>query len=94
MEAKEMVIKLKAVPKQIFEGKVDTIDTKLAYLAGWKDGTERQAPLSFKAGIREVVEFLDFRVVPNLRTNKTVDEWQAQLKRWNIKEKENASKDS
>ncbi len=43
MEAKDTIIKLKAVPKQIFEGKPDTIDTKMAYIAGWKDGIEAQS---------------------------------------------------
>ena len=63
MEAKDTVIKLKAVPKQIFEGKADTIDTKMAYLAGWQDGTKAQAEITwniaFKAGIQEVVKWLN-----------------------------------
>jgi len=50
MEAKDTVIQLKALPKQIFEGTEDTRATKVAYVAGWKDGTERQAEISFKAG--------------------------------------------
>ena len=50
MEAKDTVIQLKAVPKEIFDNQKDTIHTKMCYVAGWKDGTEAQAEISFKAG--------------------------------------------
>jgi hypothetical protein len=36
------VIKLKAVPQTIFENQTDTIQTKMCYAAGFKDGTEAQ----------------------------------------------------
>ena len=58
MEAKDTIIKLKAIPKQIFEGEMDNLKSKLAYLAGFKDGIEAQAGVSFKAGIREVVAWI------------------------------------
>ena len=62
MEAKDTVIKLKAVPNPIFEGKPNTYDISAAYTWGWKEGTEAQAPISFKAGqdsmLKEVKEWL------------------------------------
>jgi len=84
MEAKDTVVKLKAVPKEIFENRADTIHTKMCYVAGFKEGTEIQAEISFKAGIKEVVEAI-----------KTNDPWlyahlingvemQAKLKEWGM----------
>ncbi|KKM16325.1 hypothetical protein LCGC14_1687000 [marine sediment metagenome] len=54
MNWKETVIKLKAVPKQIFENQEDSIHAKACYATGWKDGTEIQAEISFKAGQEDV----------------------------------------
>jgi len=56
MEAKDTIIKLKAVPTQIFEGEQDTIVAKMCYLAGWKDGTEAQVEISFKMGYNQALK--------------------------------------
>jgi hypothetical protein len=80
MEAKETVIKLKAVPDPIFEGTPNTPETGAAYVAGWKDGTEVQAEVSFKAGIKEVVDILKlmkFQFQP-------LDFWVKKFKEWGI----------
>ncbi len=46
-----------------------------------------QASISFKAGQREVVEFMD-KEFPywrrHIQAGMTRDEWQAQLKRWGV----------
>lgn len=51
MEAKDTVIKIKKVPEQIWVGRKDTVETKMAYLAGFKDASESQAEISFKVGV-------------------------------------------
>ncbi len=47
----DTIIKLKVCPETIWEGKTDTLETKLAYAAGFKEGTEKQAEITWKAAL-------------------------------------------
>lgn len=57
----------------------------------WLRIAQAQAELSFRAGIKEVVEYIhqhliDPRVTGDLKTTITPWEWQAKLKEWGIEE--------
>ena len=82
MKWQDTVIKLKAVPKKIFENKDDTIDIKMAYLAGWKDGTERQANATWDAAIKEVVGWIKSKNPYSGLLCIERHEWESKLKEW------------
>ena len=90
MEAKDTVIKLKSVPNPIFEGEPNTYDTAAAYTWGWKEGTERQAEISFKAGqdsrLKEVKEWIAREGITRIKSMQSddgfADVYQIYLEDW------------
>jgi len=98
----DTVMKLKAVPEKIFKYGKETVAIKAAYVAGWEDGIQAQAKITWKArdsevaearkaGIKEVVKSLSLKPIQLghdifLMAEIKKETWQAQLKEWGIKE--------
>ena len=77
---KPLIIKLKRVPKKVYDYTKDTIVTKMNYEAGWADGTERQRDADaewYEEEEREIFEEID-----NHRYRATFDAWQTKC--WGI----------
>jgi len=97
MEAKDTVIKISDCPYQPDGCKDELwVDLGAVYQEKFMQGARRQAEISFKAGIKEVVEWIDENGIEGVeetgegfnldKPQLVVDKkpWQAKLKEWGI----------
>lgn len=50
----------------------------------WKDKVQAQVEISFKAGIKEVVEWINYRHILSNTDTFHGKQWQAKLKEWEL----------